>query len=135
MILNYLIAYAGYCLGATIFILDVIKKYQLIADSNPNPNIVYNKSVFWRKEKINVIQMFLYGIISVIILPQLFGGTSFQATNSAGSVIWTVPMKAAMLPLQIIVGYSGGRMIIAFMGKSKQELYKKVGITEDDEKK
>lgn len=131
MLLNYFISYAAYCLGATIFILDIIKKYQLIADANPDPKILYTKNMFWHKEWINVVQIFIYGIISIIIVPMLFGGSTFQATSSTGNVIWAIPMKTAQLPIQIIAGWTGGRAVMAFMGKSKQELYKKVGITDD----
>jgi len=129
--MNYLFMYLAYLLGAAIFILDQIKKYEDIANSNPDPSITYNKMSFWQKEKWTLIQIVLLGAVSVIILPALFGGSSFALQKSDGSTLWTVPMKAALIPLQVVTGWSGGRMILAFLGKSKAELYKKVGITEE----
>ncbi len=123
--------YAAYLLGALIFILDEIKKYENISLANPDPTIVYKKMTFWRKEKYNILQMILLGVVSVIILPMLFGGSSFSLNKESGETIWQVPMKTALIPLQIVVGYTGGRGIIKFLGKSKEELYKKVGITDD----
>src|SRR5712675_2126194 len=96
--LNSLLSYAAYLLGALIFILDKIKNYQDIA--NPDPKIVYKKQSFWQKEKISVIQIFLYGIVSVIIIPKLFGGSTFALQKASGEIAWSVPMKAALVPLQ-----------------------------------
>ena len=129
--MNYLFMYLAYLLGAAIFILDQIKKYEDIANANPDPTITYKKVNFWEKEKWNILQIILLGGVSIIILPALFGGSSFALEKSDGSTLWTVPMKAALIPIQIVVGWSGGRMILAFLGKSKAELYKKVGITDD----
>lgn len=129
--MNYLFMYLAYLLGAAIFILDQIKKYEDIANANPDPTITYKKANFWTKEKWNIVQIVLLGAVSIIILPALFGGSSFALQKSDGSVLWTVPMKAALIPVQIVTGWSGGRMILAFLGKSKAELYKKVGITDE----
>ena len=128
--LLYLGQYGAYILGALIFILDQVKKYEEIANANPDPNIIYHKKSFWAKEKWSIIQMALLGIVSVIMLPALFGGSTFELHRSTGELSWSVPMKAALIPLQCVVGWSGGRMILAFMGKTKEELYKKVGIEE-----
>lgn len=130
--INYLLMYAAFLLGAFIYILDEIKKYENVANANPDPNIVYKKVTFWSKEKYNLIQMALYGVVSVIILPKLFGGSTFALKNDAGTELWAVPMKAALIPIQIICGWTGGKAIMFFMGKSKKELYKKVGITDGD---
>ena len=129
--MNYLFMYLAYLLGAAIFILDQIKKYEDIANANPDPTITYKKGSFWEKEKWTLLQIVLLGGVSIIILPALFGGSSFALEKADGSVLWTVPMKAALIPIQIVIGWSGGRMILAFLGKSKAELYKKVGITDD----
>ena len=129
--MNYLFMYLAYLLGAFIFILDQIKKYEDIANANPDPTITYKNMNFWQKEKWTLMQIVLLGAVSVIILPALFGGSSFALQKADGTALWTVPMKAALIPVQIICGWSGGRMILAFLGKSKAELYKKVGITED----
>lgn len=128
--INYILMFAAYCLGATIFILDEIKKYENLAEATPDPAVTYKKKTFWQKEKINIIQMVLYGIVAVIIFPMLFGGSNFSLNKEDGTTLWTVPMKTALIPLMIIVGWTGGRAVIAFMGKSKKELYKKVGIDE-----
>lgn len=129
--LSYLANYGAYILGALIFILDQVKKYEDIASANPDETIVYQKKSFWKKEKWTIIQIALLGIVSVIMLPALFGGTTFAVQKATGEIAWSVPMKAALIPVQIVVGWTGGRAILAFMGKTKGELYKKVGITED----
>lgn len=130
--LLYLAQYGAYLLGAAIFIIDLVKKYETIADANPDPNITFKKRSFWQNERWNVIQIALLGIISVIMFPALFGGSTFALHKTNGDISWSIPMKAALIPLQIVVGWTGGRAILAFMGKTKQELYKKVGI--DDTK-
>jgi hypothetical protein len=129
--INSAILFAAYLLGALIFVLDEIKKYENIANANPNPDIQYGWPLFWKKEKINVIQMFLYGVVAVIIFPMLFGGSNFALRRETGEVIWSVPMKTALIPLMIVLGWTGGRAVIAFMGKSKRELYRSVGIEDD----
>lgn len=129
--INSLLMFAAYLLGALIFILDEIKKYENIANANPDPKIVYKPVSFWRKERYNLMQMVLYGVVAVIIFPKLFGGSSFSLTKENGATLWTVPMKSALIPLMIIVGWTGGRAVLAFMGKSKKELYKKVGIEDN----
>lgn len=129
--MNTLFMYLAYLLGAFIFILDQVKKYEDIANANPDPNIVYKKTSFWQKEKWTIMQIVLLGIVSVLVIPALFGGSTFAVQKADGTIAWSVPMKAALVPIQIVIGWTGGRAILAFMGKTKQELYKKVGITEE----
>lgn len=129
--LLYLGQYGAYILGAMVLILDLAKKYEDIANANPDPSITMSKKSFWQKEKWNLMQIALLGIISVIMLPTLFGGSTFALQKSDGTIAWSIPMKAALIPLQIVVGYTGGRAILALIGKTKGELYKKVGITDD----
>lgn len=130
-VLSYLANYGAYILGALIFILDQVKKYEDIANANPDPNIIMSRKSFWVKEKWTIIQIALLGLVSIIMLPALFGGSTFALQKSDGTTAWSVPMKAALIPVQIIIGWTGGRAILAFMGKTKGELYKKVGITDD----
>lgn len=129
--LLYLAQYGAYILGALIFILDQVKKYEDVANANPDPDIQYKKKSFWSKEKWTILQIVLLGIVSVLTIPALFGGSTFALQKADGTTAWSVPMKAALIPIQIVIGWSGGRMILAFMGKTKGELYKKVGITDD----
>lgn len=127
-IFGYLIAYAGYSLGAAIFILDAIEKYYAIAQTSPDPNIIYKRDSFWKKERFNVIRIVLLGIVSVILVPILLGNGTLGFFNKDGVLMMEIPIKAASLPIQIITGWTGGRMVLAIMGKSKKELYKKVGL-------
>lgn len=129
-ILGYLSMYAAYLLGASLFVLDVIEKYQMLADASPDPNITYKKKSFWQKERISIIRIFLLGIASIIIVPLFFGNGNMQFTNGEGAVTVSIPAKLALIPLQIVIGYSGGRAILAVFGKTKKELYAKLGITE-----
>jgi hypothetical protein len=130
-ILEYLTSYGAYVLGAFVYILDIIKKYRMLADASPNPAAVYSSKIFWKKENINVIQIFLYGVISTIILPRLFGGSIISIQNDSGAEIYSVPMRAALIPIQIILGWTGGRLVLAAMGRSKGELYRKIGVEEN----
>ena len=124
--------YAAYVLGSVIFILDAVEKYQNLADTSPDPNITYKKKSFWQKERINIIRICLLGIVSIIFLPILFGNGSITFSNSEGVALLTIPLKAALIPLQIIVGWTGGRAILSIMGKSKKELFKKIGLDEKE---
>ena len=135
MILSYIFSYAAYLLGAFIYILDQIKKYQDLAEATPDPTITYKKKNFWQKEKYNIMQIALYGGVSIIFLPILLGGSTVQLVGSGGGMIWSLPMETALIPAQIIIGWTGGRAVIALMGNSKKELYTKLGITETEEKK
>lgn len=126
--LGYLIAFAGYALGAAIFILDAIEKYYAIAQTSTDPNVTYQKQSFWKKERFNLIRIFLLGIVSVIIWPRILGNGTLGFFNADGVLMLDVPIKAASLPIQIITGWTGGRIIIALMGKSKKELYRQVGL-------
>ena len=128
--LLFLAQYGAYLLGALILILDLVKKYEDVANANPDPNIVYKKKSFWAKERWNILQIALLGVVSVLILPAFFGGSTFALHRSTGEVAWSIPMKAALIPLQIVIGWTGGRAILAIMGKTKGELYEKVGIKE-----
>lgn len=129
-ILGYIIAYAGYALGAAIFILDAIEKYYAIAQTSPDPNVVYKRDSFWHKERFNVIRIALVGIVSVILVPIMLGNGTLGFFNKEGILMMEIPIKAASLPIQIIAGYTGGRFTLAIMGKSKKELYKKIGLDE-----
>ena len=124
--------YAAYLLGSLIFILDAIEKYQNLADTSPDPNVTYKKKSFWQKERINIIRICLLGIVSIIFLPILFGNGSMNFTNSEGVTLLSVPLKAALIPLQVVIGWTGGRAILAIMGKSKKELFKKIGLDEKE---
>lgn len=129
-LLNSLLLFAAYLLGALIFILDEIKKYENIANANPDPKIVYKG--FWHKEKWNVLQIILWGIVAVILFPQILGGSSIALHNKEGEDIWNMPVKSALIPILIVAGWTGGRMVMAVLGKSKKELYKKVGLDDKD---
>jgi hypothetical protein len=128
--LGYLIAFAGYALGAAIFILDAIEKYYAIAQTSTDPSVVYKRDSFWLKERFNLIRITLLGVVSIIIWPRILGNGTLGFFNADGVLMLDVPIKAASLPIQIITGWTGGRIILAIMGKSKKELYKKVGLDE-----
>lgn len=130
-VVNYLLSYAAYLLGASILILDLVERFSLMAQSNPDPNIVYKKKSFWATEKFNLIRIGLLGIVSVIFLPKVFGGSVVNISNAEGHTIYSVAMKAALIPVQVLVGWTGGKAILALLGKTKKELYKKVGIEDD----
>jgi len=129
---NYLMSYGAYLLGAAIFILDQIKKFQEIADTSPK-DVTYKRKTFWEKEKYNVIQIALIGIVSVLLVPKMFGDNTIAILKEDGTTSYSIPMKAALIPIQIIIGWTGGRIMLAILGRSKKELYKKVGLDETKE--
>lgn len=126
--LNYFIAYGVYLLGALLYFLNVIEKYRRIAEANPNPHINFYFKEFWNKEVINVIRILLLGVATIFLLLPL-EGVDLDIKNSSGAVMFTVAAKAAMLPLFLVLGYTGGQGTIALMGKYKETLYEKTGIT------
>jgi hypothetical protein len=133
MIINSLIAYSVYLLGAALFILDVIAKYKRIAEANPNPSIAFNAKIFWRKESVNIIKILLWGIATPILIIPLTG-MSVAFHNSAGALMFTTSVKVILMPIYFIIGYSGGRATMAIAGQYKKELYDKVGIKDDTSK-
>lgn len=134
MIINSLIAYCVYLLGAALFMLDVVGKYKKIAEANPNPRICFNAKIFWSKESINIIKILLWGVATPILIIPLTG-MSVAFHNSAGAVMFTTSVKVILMPIYFIVGYSGGRITMSVAGQYKKELYEKVGITEASETK
>lgn len=132
MVLNHLIAYAVYLLGAALFILDLIGKYKKMADANPNEHITFNAQVFWKKESINIIKILLWGVATPILLVP-FSGMSVSFHNTAGEVMFTTSVATVLLPLYFIFGYSGGRAQIALAGQYKKGFYEKLGITKDSD--
>lgn len=130
MIVNFLLAYGCYLLGAFIFTLDLIAKYKLMAESNPDKNVQFDSKEFWRKENINLIKVVLLGVASMILLVPL-NGISMDFVNAAGDLMFTVSAKTAMLPIYLILGWGGGRGTIALAGQYKKGFYQKVGITDD----
>lgn len=129
--LLYLAQYGAYILGALIYLLDQVKRYEDIANANPDPTITASRKSFWSKEKWTIIQIILLGIVSVLTIPALFGGNTFALQKADGSTAWSIPLKAALIPVQIVIGWTGGRAMLALLGKTKAELYKKVGISDD----
>lgn len=130
MILNYLLAYACYLLGAALFFLDVIAKYKRVAEANPNPDIEFNAHIFWQKEWVNIIKILLLGIATMILLIPL-GGISVTFNNINGGEMFTTSVKVLFFPMYFVIGYTGGRGTLAIAGVYKKELYNKVGITDD----
>lgn len=131
MILNYILAYCCYLLGAALFVLDIIGRYKNIANANPNPSIIFNSKIFWQKEGVNIIKILLWGIATPILIIPL-NGINVEFHNTAGAVMFTTSVKVLLFPLDFIFGYSGGRATIAVAGVYKKELYEKVGITDTD---
>lgn len=132
MIINSLIAYAVYILGAALFLLDVIGKYKKMADANPNPSIVFNAHIFWQKEWVNIIKILLWGVaVPILIIP--LTGMSVTFVNSTGAAMFTASIKLILLPIYFICGYSGGRAQIAIAGQYKKTFYEKLGITKESE--
>lgn len=129
MLINALIAYAVYLLGAGLFILDLVAKYQKIAEANPDPKIQFNARTFWRKERINIFKIFLIGVATqILVLP--FSGMSVDFINAHGDKMFNTSIKVILLPLYLVIGWGGGSATIAVAGQYKKVLYEKVGITD-----
>lgn len=133
MIVNHLLAYLVYLLGAALFLLDLVGKYKKMADSNPDTSILFNARVFWKKESINIIKILLWGVATPILLIPLTG-ISVDFKNATGEVMFNTSIKVVLMPLYFILGYSGGRAQIAVAGQYKKTFYEKLGITKEAEK-
>lgn len=128
--LYYLIAYGCYFLGATIFTLDLLAKYQLMADAHPDDDITFNSKEFWKKERFNLIKVILLGFATLILLIPL-EGISLDFINNSDEIMFSVSAKTLMFPVYLILGWSGGRGTIALAGQYKKGFYKKMGIEEN----
>lgn len=132
MIINSLIAYGVYLLGASLYLLNVMEKYKKIAEANPNEHIVFVPKEFWRKESLNIVRILLIGIATPVLLIPLSGmQTAF--INAEGVEMFKISVKTILIPLYLIIGWGGGNATIALAGKYKEGLYKSVGITEKNE--
>ena len=131
MILNYFLGYGAFLLGAALYILSKLKEYKQMADANPNPKVIFRGKDLVNSEWINLAQLFLAGIALVIFLPMLIGGTTVDIKNTSGNVVTTLSLKATLIPMYFLLGWSGNSAIFALFGKYKKTLLNQVGV--DDE--
>lgn len=126
MMMEFVIPYMAYILGVCIMTADKIAKNVKIAQASPDKAITYDAKKFFKDEKWNLVLALLLGIASVIVAPMLISGTTLQALNKEGNPVWNMPLKTAIVPLQIVIGIGGGRGILAWLGTSEKQLSRQI---------
>jgi hypothetical protein len=130
-ILNYLLGYGAFLLGAILFILGKMNDYDQMARANPDPKVIYDRKTFFRMEAINFARLFIGGIALVIFAPMLIGGVVVDVKNSSGAVVTTLALKAALAPFYFVTAYAGNSALFAFFGKYKKAMLGGVGVDDD----
>jgi hypothetical protein len=126
--IQYILGYGCFLLGAVLYILGKIQEYQQMADANPNPRVIFSTKDMFRKEIINLLRLLIGGIALVIFMPKLAGGTTVDFKNVSGQVVTTVAFQTLLLPFYFIVGYSGNSALFTLFGKYKKTLFNQVGV-------
>jgi hypothetical protein len=130
--LNYLLGYGAFLLGATLYMLSKVQDYKSTAKANPNPNVSFSVKGMLSDESINIARLLLGGVALVIFLPMLIGGATVDVKNTTGAVITSLTLKAVLIPMYFILGYSGNSAVFALFGKYKKTLLEQVGVNETD---
>lgn len=120
--LHYIIGYALFVLGAVLYCLGKIQEFKDMAESNPDPKIVYNTNRFLNKELINFIRLFVGGIGLVVIMPMLIGGTVVEIKNTEGAVLTSISLKSALMPFYFVVGLGGTSLLLSIFGRYRKTL-------------
>jgi hypothetical protein len=119
---HYAGGYALFALGSVLYCLSKVQEYKDMAESNPDPKIVYNTKKFLNKEMINFIRLFLGGVALVILMPMLIGGTVVELKNSEGTVLTSVSLKTALMPLYFVTGLGGTSLLFSIFGRYRKTL-------------
>lgn len=131
--IHYLLDYGCFALGVVLYMLGKIEEYKILAKSNPDPKIIYDRKHFIDAEGINFTRLAIGGIALIAFTPMLTGGASVDIKSSEGAIITNLEMKTLLMPFYFLVGYSGSSGLFAFFGKYKKTLLNRVGV--DDQQK
>jgi hypothetical protein len=132
--MNYLIGLALFTFGMVIYLLVKIRDYKQKAKAILDPTVKFHLDQFWDDELLNLIILFLSGAAVVAGLPFIIGGAVVKIETSAGGVLYTMPMRAALFPMDFILGFSGNQLVFAVIGKYKKTFFNQIGVDESKDK-
>jgi hypothetical protein len=127
MILNYALGLLSFMFGMTIHILGKVQEFKQIAEANNDPSVTFSYKKLFNKEWINFVRAILGGIAIIIFLPMFIGDYKTQFVNHEGVVMFTVALKALLIPLHFFIGYSGSSAVFNILGKYKKDLLSNIG--------
>lgn len=105
-----------------------------MAEANTNPSVVYSLKNFLNKEWINILQLYIGGAALVVFLPMLIGGATVDIKTTSGAVLSTFALKAILIPVYFILGYSGNSAVFNVFGKYKKTLLDPIGGNDSNDK-
>ena len=122
--INYLLGYGAFVLGSVLYLLSKIRDFK--RQAKPIPGMEFNYKQFWNDELINIIQLYVGGIALVIFLPMMIGGATVDIKSTSGIVITTLALKATLIPMYFILGWSGNSALFSLFGKYKKTFLNKL---------
>ncbi len=132
--INLLVGFGAFVFGSILYLLSKIKEYKLMAEANTNPSVVYSLKNFLNKEWINILQLYIGGAALVVFLPMLIGGATVDIKTTSGAVLSTFALKAILIPVYFILGYSGNSAVFNVFGKYKKTLLDPIGGNDSNDK-
>jgi hypothetical protein len=127
MVLNYFLGFAAFMFGMIIHILGKVQEFKSMAEANQDPKVVFSYKKLLDKEWINMVRAILGGIAIIVFLPMLIGDYKTQFLKEDGTVMFTMNLKALLIPLYFFIGYSGSSAIFNILGKYKKDLLANIG--------
>lgn len=131
--INYLLGYGAFVLGSVLYLLSKIRDYK--KQAKPITGMEFSVRQFWNDELINIIQLYVGGIALVIFLPMLIGGATVDIKNTSGNVITTLALKATLIPMYFILGFSGNSALFSLFGKYKKTFLNQLGVDDNENPK
>lgn len=126
--LHYLLDYGAFLLGASLHILGKMQKFKELAESNPDPNVVFSYKVMFSKEWINIARLLIGGIGLILFMPTLIGGATVDIKNTEGAVIANLAIQTILAPSYFLVAIAGNSALFGFFGKYEKTLLNRVGV-------
>jgi hypothetical protein len=127
--INYLLGYGAFVLGSVLYLLSKIRDFK--RQAKPIPGMEFNYKQFWNDELINIIQLYVGGIALVIFLPMMIGGATVDIKSTSGIVITTLALKATLIPMYFILGWSGNSALFSLFGKYKKTFLNQLGVEDE----
>ncbi len=127
--INYLLGYGAFVLGSVLYLLSKIRDFK--RQAKPIPGMEFNYKQFWNDELINIIQLYVGGIALVIFLPMMIGGATVDIKSTSGVVITTLALKATLIPMYFILGWSGNSALFSLFGKYKKTFLNQLGVEDE----
>jgi len=127
--LNYFLGYGAFVLGSVLYLLSKIRDFK--KQAKPIPGMEFSYKQFWSDELINIIQLYVGGIALVIFLPMMIGGATVDIKSTSGAVITSLALKATLIPMYFILGWSGNSALFSLFGKYKKTFLNQLGVEDE----